>query len=156
MTAIEAALEAVHIGADDLPFVEIGGGNKLKVVMVDEAQGLWVVEDIFQAGFEVPTHKHTGPVFGFTVSGAWKYKEYDYVNRAGSVLYEPAGSVHTLTVVEDDTRVWFQIYGANLNLDADGNVEMVIDAGVILEFYRALCDQQHGVSDPPVIVTGGA
>ena len=43
MTAIESALEAVHIGADDLPFVEIGGGNKLKVVMVDEAQGLWVV-----------------------------------------------------------------------------------------------------------------
>ena len=35
MTAIEAALEAVHIGADDLPFVEIGDGNKMKVDQVD-------------------------------------------------------------------------------------------------------------------------
>ena len=122
MTAIDALPEAVHIGDDDLPFVEIGGGNKLKVLMVDEAQGLWVVEDIFQAGFEVPTHKHTGPVFGFTRSGAWKYKEYDYVNRAGSVLYEPAGSVHTLTCIEDDTQVWFHMTGTNLDLDADGNI----------------------------------
>ena len=49
------------------------------------------------------------------------------MNRAGSFLYEPAGSVHTLTVLEDDTHVWFQMYGANLNLDADGNVESVFD-----------------------------
>ena len=63
---------------------------------------------------------------GYTTSGAWKYKEYDYVNRAGSFLYEPAGSVHTLQCIEDDTRVWFQMYGANLNLDDDGNVESVV------------------------------
>ena len=41
MTAIQAVPEAIHIGADDLPFVEIGGGNELKVLMVDEAQGSW-------------------------------------------------------------------------------------------------------------------
>ena len=57
------------------------------------------------------------------MSGAWKYKEYDYVNRAGSFLYEPAGSVHTLTCIEDNTRVWFQMYGVNLNLDEDGNID---------------------------------
>ena len=33
------------------------------------------------------------------------------MNRAGSFLYEPAGSVHTLQCVEDDTQVWFQMYG---------------------------------------------
>ena len=79
------------------------------------------------AGYEVQTHRHTGPVWGYTMSGGWKYKEYDYVNRAGSFLYEPAGSVHTLQCIEDDTRVWFHMYGANLNLDADGNVESVVD-----------------------------
>ena len=65
------------------------------------------------------------------VAAAWKYLEYPEVNRAGSYLFEPAGSIHTLTVPEDNTEVtdvWFAIYGANLNLDADGNVEMVIDA----------------------------
>ena len=49
------------------------------------------------------------------------------MNRAGSFLYEPAGSVHTLQCIEDDTHVWFQMYGANLNLDADGNIESVVD-----------------------------
>ncbi len=111
MTTIETAPTAVHIGADELPFVEIGGGNKLKVIQVKEREGLWIVENIFMAGFTVQTHRHTGPVWGYTASGAWKYKEYDYVNRAGSFLYEPAGSVHTLTCVEDDTRVWFHMYG---------------------------------------------
>src|SRR5205085_2594845 len=81
---------AVHVGAADLPFVDIGGGNLLKVIQVKEREGLWIVENVFMNGFEVPTHRHTGPVWGYTVSGAWKYKEYDYVNRAGSFLYEPA------------------------------------------------------------------
>ena len=115
--------EAVHVGRDDLPYVDIGDGSKLRVLQVKPKEGLWVVENIFQAAYEVPTHKHTGPVWGYTRSGAGKYKEYDYVNRAGSFLYEPAGSIHTLQVVEDDTHVWFQMYGCNLNLDADGKAQ---------------------------------
>ena len=118
--------EAVHRGADELPFVEIGDGNKLKVIQVDIGEGLWIVENIFQKSYAVQTHKHTGPVYAYTTSGAWKYREYDYVNRAGSFLYEPAGSVHTLECIEDDTHVWFQMYGSNLNLDADGNIESVV------------------------------
>jgi 2,4'-dihydroxyacetophenone dioxygenase len=142
MAIVEHAPLAVHIGADELPWADIGNGNKLKVIQVKEREGLWIVENIFQAGFEVQTHRHTGPVWGYTTSGAWKYAEYDYVNRAGSFLYEPAGSVHTLQCIEDDTHVWFHMYGANLNLDADGNVEMVIDAGTVLEFYLAMCEAE--------------
>ena len=77
------------------------------------------------------------------------------MNTAGSYLYEPAGSVHTLhspASNTEETDVWFTIYGANLNLDADGNVETVIDAHSILFFYKALCEDQHGIADPPVIL----
>ena len=151
MTATQAAPEAIHIGRDDLPWVEIGNGNKLRVLMVDEGQGLWIVENVFQSGFEVIAHKHTGPVYGYTVSGAWKYKEYDYVNRAGSFLFEPAGSVHTLTCIEDDTQVWFQMYGCNLNLDADGNIESIADGAGSLAAYYALCEAQ-GLPRPNVVV----
>ncbi|MCU1373565.1 MAG: cupin [Actinomycetia bacterium] len=151
MTAVQSAPEAVHIGVDDLPFVEIGDGNKLKVLQVDERQGLWIVENIFQSGFAVQTHKHTGPVYGYTTSGAWKYAEYDYVNRAGSFLFEPAGSIHTLTCVEDETRVWFQMYGANLNLDEDGNIASVSDGAGTLAAYYALCEAQ-GLPRPNVVV----
>jgi 2,4'-dihydroxyacetophenone dioxygenase len=36
--------------------------------------------------------------------------------------------------------VWFAITGANLNLDANGNVEMVIDAGLVLQVYLMACE----------------
>jgi quercetin dioxygenase-like cupin family protein len=149
MTTIEVPT-AVHIGADELPFVDIGDGSKLKVIQVKPTEGLWIVENVFQAGYEVQRHKHTGPVYAYTTSGAWKYKEYDYVNRAGSFLYEPAGSVHTLQSIEDDTHVWFQIYGSNLNLDDEGNVESVFDGPGALEAYLLLCEAA-GLPRPNVL-----
>jgi len=150
MTMVDAP-GAIHVGADELPFVDIGDGSMLKVIQVKEAEGLWIVENVFRAGYQVQRHKHTGPVYAYTTSGAWTYKEYSYVNRAGSFLYEPAGSVHTLQVVEDDTHVWFQIYGANLNLDADGNVESVSDGASTLLTYLRLCEAA-GLPRPNVLV----
>ena len=149
--ASETHPTAFHIGANELPFVDIGGGAKLKVLQVKRGEGLWIIENVFQAGYEVQTHRHTGPVWGYTFSGAWKYKEYDYVNRAGSFLYEPAGSVHTLQCVEDGTRVFFHMVGANVNLDADGKVESVVDGLMSLEFYFAAC-QAQGLPRPKVLV----
>lgn len=64
-------------------------------------------------------------------------------------LDEPAGSVHTLTVPATNdglTDVWFTISGANLHLDAEGRLELVIDAHGIIPFYVAMC------VDPPVYV----
>jgi quercetin dioxygenase-like cupin family protein len=151
MALIESAPSAVHVGGDELPFVDIGGGNKLKVIQVKEREGLWIVENIFMNGFEVQKHRHTGPVWGYTTSGAWKYKEYDYVNRAGSFLYEPAGSVHTLQCIEDNTQVWFHMYGVNLNLDANDNVESVADGAGTLMFYLAMCEEM-GLPRPNVLI----
>ena len=149
--SLAGAPESVHIGADDLPFVEIGDGSQLKVLQIKTGEGLWIIENVFQAGYAVATHKHTGPVFGYTTSGAWKYREYDYVNRAGSFLYEPAGSIHTLECVEDDTRVWFQMYGANLNLDEAGEIVSVVDGPTTLAFYLARC-KEMGFGEPNVLI----
>ena len=149
MTAIGIPT-AVHIGAGELPFVEIGDGSSLKVIMVDQSRELWIIENVFQAGYEVQRHKHTGPVYAYTTSGAWKYKEYADVNRAGSFLHEPANSVHTLQIVEDDTHVWFQIYGANLNLDESGEVESISDGPGTLAVYLNLCEQA-GLPRPRVL-----
>ena len=151
MTVIDSVPTAVHIAADDLPFVDIGAGNKLKVIQVRPKEGLWIVENVFMKNFELQTHRHTGPVFAYTTSGAWKYKEYDYVNRPGSFLYEPAGSIHTLQCVEDDTHVWFQMYGALLHLDAAGKVESVSDGAETLAAYYALCEAE-GLTRPNVLV----
>lgn len=150
MTSVDIPT-AIHLGAEELPFVDIGDGSKLKVIMVEPARELWIIENVFQAGYEVQRHKHTGPVYAYTTSGGWRYKEYPDVNRAGSFLYEPANSVHTLQVLEDDTHVWFQIYGVNLNLGAEGDVESVSDGASTLAVYRNLCEQA-GLPQPAVLL----
>jgi len=153
MTILQPVPQATHRGEDELPFVDLGDGVKLQVLQVDIDTGLWVIRNKFAPGTVVQKHKHTGQVFAFTQSGAWKYAEYPEVNRAGSYLFEPAGSIHTLTVLEDNTEetdVWFAIYGANLNLNAEGGVDMVIDAALILEVYLAMCEAE-GYAKPPVI-----
>lgn len=155
MTALENIPAAIHRGEEELPFVDIGGGSTLQLLQVDIDQGLWVVRTRFQPGTVIDTHKHTGAVFAFTLSGAWKYKEYPEVNTAGSYLFEPAGSTHTLMVpddVEGITDVFFAIYGANLNLDADGNIISVYDAGFIRDMYFLLCEAE-GRPRPDVIGT---
>jgi hypothetical protein len=157
VTTIETAPTAIHRGESELPFVSIGDGSTMQLLRVDLANGVWVVRSRFQPGYAVQTHKHTGSVDAFTQSGSWHYLESpESVNRAGSYLFEPAGSIHTLVVPAENsevTDVWFTINGANLNLDADGNVELVIDAPSILAVYRAQCAAEHGIDDPPVIVT---
>ena len=145
--------KAIHRGEEELPFVDIGGGSTIQLLQVDIDQGLWVIRSRFAPGTRVDTHKHTGAVFAFTLSGRWKYEEYPEVNTAGSYLFEPAGSVHTLTVPEDNdeiTDVFFAIYGANLNLDADGNIISVYDAGFIRDVYYAMCEAE-GHPTPDVI-----
>ncbi len=145
--------EAFHLGEEEIPWVDTGTGVELKLVQVDIEAGLWIVRNRFVPGATVQTHKHTGQVFGYTLSGAWRYAEYPYVNRAGSFLFEPAGSQHTLVVPDDNTEptdVWFQIHGANLNLDADGNVESITDAAGIYQAYMALCEAQ-GLDRPNVL-----
>lgn len=88
----------IHRGEEELPFVSLGDGTHVQLFQVDFESGLWVVRTKFEAGVTIPTHKHTGEVFAFTLGGSWKYLEYPEVNTAGSYLYEPAGSIHTLTV----------------------------------------------------------
>ena len=153
MTVLEAP-RALLRNEEELPFVPLGDGTDLQLLQVDVEAGLWVVRTKWVPGVTIPTHKHTGTVNAFTLAGSWKYLEYpDDVNVAGSYLFEPAGSVHTLHVPETNTETTdavFVINGANLNLGPDGNVEFVVDAGFILEFYRAMCEQA-GHPNPPVI-----
>lgn len=134
-----------HVGEADLPWVDGGDGIELKLLRVSLETGVWVVRNRFQPGVQLPIHKHTGAVEGFTLTGRWRYLEYDFVNTPGSYIHEPAGSVHTLHVPVDNegpTDVLFVIEGALLNLDAEGQVEGVVDGGVVLMGYELLCEAQ--------------
>jgi quercetin dioxygenase-like cupin family protein len=150
----EAAL-AIHRGDEALPWAQFGPDVETKVLHVKYGEGLWVVRSRMRPGCVLQTHRHTGPVHGFTMSGDWHYRESAAeVNRAGSYLFEPAGSVHTLEVLPDSdgpADVWFAIWGANLNLDTAGKVELVLDGPLMLASYLTACEEQ-GLGTPPVVV----
>jgi 2,4'-dihydroxyacetophenone dioxygenase len=144
---------ALHRGERELPFVAYQEGVQFQLLQADIEGGLWVVRVKAQPGVTIQKHKHTGEVFAFTLAGSWRYLEYPEINTAGSYLYEPAGSVHTLHMPKTNTGItdiWFAIRGANLNLDDKGNVEAVIDAAAVLEIYLTGC-RAAGVTNPPVI-----
>jgi 2,4'-dihydroxyacetophenone dioxygenase len=141
---IHGALETLHVGANDLPYAEAGDGSAIQLLHVDLNQGLWISKTRLPPGYKVPTHYHTGSVFAVTLEGTWFYEESpESVNRPGSYLFEPAGSRHTLVTPPDmvgNMVTWFAIYGANINLDAAGNVVSVTDAKAVLDIYRGYCD----------------
>ena len=144
---------ALHRGERDLPFVTFLDGLDFQLLQVSIENGLWVVRTRFQPGVTIPTHRHTGEVFAVTFSGSWRYLEYSDVNTAGSYLFEPAGSQHTLHVPASNTAVtdvWFAIRGANLNLDEQGNIASVWDATFMIETYLDLC-AKAGYGRPAVI-----
>jgi 2,4'-dihydroxyacetophenone dioxygenase len=146
---------ATHRPEKDLPFVEIMKGVAVQVVHADIKLGIWVTRMKAQPGVTLTRHKHTGEVFAFTLAGSWKYLEYPEINTAGSYLYEPPGSIHTLHVLESNsgvTDVWFAIRGANLYLDASGTIESMADATGALQRYLDACRAAgHPIPD---VITG--
>lgn len=145
--------EAHHRGRDELPYVTLMQGLEFKLLQVNMDTGLWVVQTRFAAGLTIPRHKHTGHVYAVTFSGSWQYLEYPEVKTAGSYLYEPAGSTHTLHVPASNTEpteVWFAINGANLNLDENQNIESIWDPQFILALYLDEC-HKAGFPRPNVI-----
>ena len=70
-------------------------------------------------------------------------------------VYEPANSVHTLTVKGPQAEaadVVFVMRGANLILGTDGAVTRVDDGPTTLAYYRMMCEQQ-GLGEPPVLTS---
>jgi 2,4'-dihydroxyacetophenone dioxygenase len=148
--AIATDLIVRHASDDELPWVDAGAGIELKLLRVSLPTGVWVVRNRFAPGVELPVHKHTGQVEGFTLAGRWHYREYDFYSTTGSYIHEPAGSIHTLHVPEDNagpTEVLFIIEGALINLGPTGEVESVVDGELTLLGYEALCEA-NGLPKP--------
>lgn len=153
--------ESFHADTDKLPWAEGWAGDpgiRLKLLMADIEGQRFAVRMQFAPGLAVAPHKHTGEVHAFTLAGRWHYLEYpdSPANVAGSYLFEPPGTTHTLQVSPDaggPTDVLFVIYGAMLHLDEAGAIVGVTDAESCLADYPRLLAEQ-GVPMPP-IATGG-
>ena len=146
---------ARHVGADELPWVENPSvpGARMRVLRVDADAQMSVTHGYLPAGLSVGTHRHRGPVQMWTMTGAWVYREHDFVNRAGSYLYEPVDSVHTLHVPVDndeDTEVLSIVAGDVEYLGDDGEVLFVSNWERTLADYLEGCERA-GLPRPNVL-----
>ena len=148
------------VDSEQRPFASNFGaeGVNLQLLQADVEGGFFAVRIRFAPGVQLPPHKHTGAVHAYTLSGEWTYLEFgdSPPNRAGSYLYEPPGTVHTLKVadhVEGYTDVFFVIEGAMLILDPQGNVVAVLDAASHARDWPAALREQ-GVTVPEIISGG--
>ena len=80
------------------------------------------------AGTQLPRHHHTGWVHAYTMTGSWRYLEYDWVAEANSYVHEPPGTNHTL-LVEEDVKAMFVTQGAFIYFDDDDRITSYSDAG---------------------------
>jgi quercetin dioxygenase-like cupin family protein len=142
--------ESFHSDSLYLPWAENWAGDpriQLKALMIDVEGGRYAVRMRFRAGLRVAPHKHTGEVHAYTFSGEWNYLEYadSPANVAGSYLFEPPGTTHTLKIADDAgewTEVLFILYGAMLHMDETGAIVGVTDAeSVFAEYAQRLRDQ---------------
>ncbi len=156
-TNLASPFEAIarHAGAEDVPWIPNPAypGVELRLLQADVKVGLYVMAGRLPGDLEVGTHRHTGAVHMFTLSGAWKYHEHDFVNRAGSYLYEPPDSIHTFYVLPGDeiTETLSVIYGTTEYLDEKGEIIEVSNAETTLRAYYEGCEQA-GVPRPSGIL----
>ena len=154
--------ESFHADTDALPWAETWAGDpriRLKLLMADIEGQRFAVRMQFAPGVTAVPHKHTGEVHAFTMSGRWRYLDYPDSpdNVAGSYLFEPPGTTHTLQVdgeITETTDVLYVIYGAMLHMDENGAVLGITDAESCLTEYPRLLREQ-GTPVPERIATGG-
>ena len=147
---------ARHVGLDEVPWVPNLNypGTEMRMLQADVDAGVYTMAGRMHAGLEVGTHRHLGAVHMFTLSGSWVYREHDFVNRAGSYLYEPPDSVHTLYVPADNTEVTETltvVYGRTEYIGEQGEVVAVSDAASNLAMFYESCEAA-GVPRPNAIL----
>ncbi|MBJ20629.1 MAG: hypothetical protein GY910_12895 [bacterium] len=144
---VSKALEAIarHVGVEDSPWIpnHLFPGVEFRLLQADVKRGFHVMAGRLPGDLGVEIHRHTGPVQMFTLAGAWKYLEHEFVNRAGSYLYEPVDSVHTFHVLPGDeiTETLSVVHGDTEYLDEDGKVVKRSNAALTLANYYASCEQ---------------
>jgi len=131
--------------AATLPFAELHrpwGTTYMKLLSVSRVSNTVVNIIRFKSGMQLPRHHHSGPVHAYTLEGAWKYKEYDWVARTGSYVNEAPGANHTLQIVED-SEILFVNQGAFIYFDESGKIMSFSDALTITEDCRRALSAQR-------------
>lgn len=125
-----------------IPFTPYDEKVFLKYFKIDPVQGEVISLLKAPAGHEMARHHHTGTVIVYTVQGAWKYKEHDWISRAGGVVYETASTRHTPQALPgDEDIITFNIVrGELVYLDEEDRPLAVENWKTSMARYLAFCE----------------
>ncbi len=141
-----SALETQHLegaGLPEVPFMPYSEHVKIKLLRVDRASGQIAIILKGPPGAQIGRHKHYGSVTLYTIRGAWRYLEHDWVARAGDFVFETASSSHTFVTEGDETiEVFAVVEGVLEFLDDDGNTIGLEDWQSMYRRYLDYCSEQ--------------
>lgn len=144
-TLPEMHIPDLHIGVEESPWVKYTEGVFVRYMMFDVREGTWATVLRTAGPASLGRHRHSGPVTGFTLSGSWGYREYDWVAHAGSYIRENPGAIHTLYC--DDPQgvsIFFLSGGVNQAFNEKGEVIATQNVFYHIDLYRAHCEA-HGL-----------
>ena len=121
----------------------LGKMGMVRPLLFDVANGGWVSILKAEGKGTIQRHRHASPVTAWTLAGAWGYREHDWVARAGSFAYEPAGHIHTLYIdpeVGHMTAI-FHVNGPLIYVDEAGNPTDYDDVFLRLDRYAKHCKE---------------
>ena len=133
---------------EDEKWYALGKMGKVRPLMFDVTNGGWVSILKAEGKGTIQRHRHAAPVTAWTIDGAWGYREHDWVSRAGSFAYEPAGHIHTLYIDPEVGKMTalFHVMGPLIYLDEQGNAVDYDDVFLRLDRYAKHC-REVGLGD---------
>lgn len=136
-----------------VPFTPYTPDVHIKLMKADPVRGETITLMKAPVGMQLPRHIHTGTVIVYTVQGAWKYLEHDWIATPGSVVFETAASAHTPKGVAghgDELITLNIVVGDLIYTDDSGQVIAMENWRTMVERYLNWC-RDNGV--PPRDVT---
>ncbi|MFI8748211.1 2,4'-dihydroxyacetophenone dioxygenase family protein [Pseudomonas sp. NPDC077186] len=139
------SIDTAAINAEDLPWVPFAPYSDevlVKYIKCDPVRGETITLLKSPAGVTMPKHHHSGTVIVYTIKGAWKYLEHDWISKEGGVVFETAGTSHTpvaLAEYGDEIITLNIVQGDLLYFDENDNLCAIENWKSGVERYLAYC-----------------
>ena len=118
--------ETSYIEGDALPwvpFTPLSEKVQLRYHRIDRLRGEILVSVRFPPHSGVAPLYVTGPVIAHTIRGAWRYREQDWVARAGDTVFVAAGTTRSIESIGDhEVEVFLVVTAEMLFFDEDGSL----------------------------------
>jgi 2,4'-dihydroxyacetophenone dioxygenase len=136
-------VEGYAVDAENGVWIPTEPGIENRFLMFDLNRNSFAVVVRCAPRATIARHYHMGPVLGYCLQGTWKYKEYDWVAKPGTVVYEPPGEAHTLSVLGGSSMLsLFHVMGPHIQLDEDDRQVGYVEAFNLLMYCREYCADQ--------------